>query len=359
MAQRDYYQVLGVARDASADQIKKAYRGLAMQFHPDRNPGNAEAEEQFKEATEAYEVLSNSERRGVYDQYGHAGLRGGAGAGFGQEFDLHDALRSFMGNFGDIFGMGGGREQDLSRGSDLRVRLRLNLVDVLEETERTIKLRRQVVCPPCAGSGAADGAQAITCTTCNGQGKVRRVERSLFGQFVNVGLCPECQGRGKLVTERCPGCRGEGRIKGEVSVEVRIPAGVESGNILNVPGEGDAGAHGGTPGDLQVLLEVVEPKGFERHGKDVVVDLSISPARAVLGGSVEVNTLEGSASFDIPSGTEPGTLLRMKGKGLPPLHGGNRGNQFVRVNLAVPRKVDRKIKKLYEEILEHEVRQGR
>ncbi len=351
MGERDYYEVLGVARDADAEVIKKAYRKLAMQYHPDRNPGDQEAEERFKEASEAYEVLSHDEKRSVYDQYGHAGLRGGAGGGFGG-FDINDALRGFMRDFGDMFGMGGmGGQQDLGRGSDLRVRLRITLDEVLNGVTRTLKVRRQVTCSTCDGGGGEDGAEATTCETCSGLGQVRRVQRSVFGQFVNVGPCPTCGGRGRVVKKRCRSCRGEGRVRGEAEVEAVIPPGVDTGNFLSLEGQGDAGTHGGGPGDLQILIEVEDSETFERHGQDLVVEHPVGPARAALGGDVVVPTLEGEASLKVPSGVQHGTLLRLKGQGLPPLHGGSRGNLFVRVAIQVPHKLDRREKKLYKELL--------
>ncbi len=357
-AQRDYYLVLEVDRDASPERIKKAYRVLAMKYHPDRNPGDAGAEERFKEATEAYEVLSDAEKRSLYDRYGHAGVRGGAGAGFtGMEFDLQDALRAFVRDFGDVFGMGmgmGGGRSDLDRGSDRRVQLTVDIQDVLNGAAKTLRVQHAVACEDCGGTGGEGGEAPVTCSLCKGSGRVQRVHRSFLGQFVNVGPCPQCGGRGKQQKRLCPTCRGEGRRNAQTEVEVEIPPGVSTGDYLNLPGKGDAGYQGGPPGDLQVLIEVREPEGFERHGRDVVSVLRVGPARAALGGKITVPTLEGTATLEVPAGVQHGTLLRMKGKGLPPVHGGARGSQFVRVELVVPEKLDKARKKLYQDLLERE-----
>lgn len=353
MAPRDYYEVLGVTRTADSVEIKKAYRVLALKFHPDRNPGDPAAEEKFKEATEAYEVLSHEEKRGLYDRFGHAGLKGGPAAGFGGfEFDLHDALRAFMRDFGDAFGMGGMGTRASDRGSDLRVRLAVTLEDMLHGVEKTLKIRRQVPCEACHGTGGEGGQPPETCSLCQGSGQVRRVERSFFGQFVNVGRCPQCGGRGRVVEEACGPCRGAGTVKGEATVKVEVPPGADTGDYLSLRGEGDAAPQHGEAGDLQVVIEVEAREGFERHGRDLLTEMSVSPARAALGGKVTVPTLEGTATLSVPSGVQHGTLLRLKGKGLPPLRGGGRGSQFVRVNVIVPKKLDKRRRKLYEELLE-------
>jgi molecular chaperone DnaJ len=268
------------------------------------------------------------------------------------EFDLHDALRSFMRDFGDVFGMGAAPRP--GRGADLRLTLRVSLLEVLRGTERTLEVRRHVVCTTCHGSGGKEGAAAETCNLCQGRGQVRRVQRSFFGQFVNVGPCPQCGGRGTFISEVCPECEGEGRIQGTARVEVEIPPGVETGNYLTVAGEGETGMRGDPPGDLQVFLEVEEPPGFERHGRDLITVLVLGPALAALGGKLPVPTLEGTATLTIPSGVQHGTLLRMKGKGLPPLHGGTRGSQLVRVEIAIPETLSRESRRLYQELLDLE-----
>jgi len=357
MPQRDYYEVLGVEKQATADGIKKAYRQLALKYHPDRNPGDAQAEEQFKEATEAYEILSHDDKRELYDRFGHAGVQRGAGGmgGFGVEFDVHDALRAFMRDFGDVFGMGGmGSSHEAGRGSDLRMRLQITLHDVLDGVVKKVKVRRQVPCETCSGTGGKDGQMPEVCSLCQGRGQVRRVQRSFFGQFVNVGACPECEGRGKQVREPCNQCNGDGTVRGEVMVEVDVPAGVDDGDYLALRGQGDSGRQGSAAGDLQVVIQIQEEPGFERHGQDLVAELGVGPGRAVLGWKVKIPTLDGLATLNVPPGVQPGTLLRMKKKGLPPLHGGNRGSQYVRVNVVVPERLDKKSKSLYRDLLEIE-----
>ena len=352
MNRRDYYEVLGVERDAVPADIKKAYRGLALKHHPDRKPGDPEAEARFKEATEAYEVLSHEEKRSVYDQYGHAGLRGAPMPGMGgMEFGLSDALRAFMRDFGDVFGMGETEPEALDRGSDLRVVLRVGLEDVVTGTTKTLKIRKATPCRTCGGTGGKDGVLPEICHVCQGRGRVQRVQRSFLGQFVSVGPCPQCGGRGRRVKEHCPACSGDGTVPGESQVKVEVPPGVETGDYLNLRGEGDAGAHGGPPGDLHVVMEVGGRNGFERHGRDLLIELAVGPARAALGGKVPVPTLDGTALLEIPAGVQPGTLLRLKGKGFPPRHGGARGSQLVRVVLHVPERLDKKRKKLFEELL--------
>ena len=350
---RDYYEILGIERDASPEEIKKAYRALALKYHPDRNPEDADAESHFKEATEAYEVLSHEEKRRIYDAYGHAGLRAGVSSMGGFEFGLSDALRAFMRDFGDIFGAET-EPEIVDRGADLQVAVRITLNDVVTGVTRTVKVRRTVTCDDCRGTGGKGGEEPEVCRLCHGRGRVQRVQRSFLGQFVSVGPCPECGGRGKRVRERCPGCGGRGTIPGKAEVEVQIPPGVESGDYLNLRGQGDAGARGAPSGDLHVLISVDPREGFERRGRDVVTEISIGPARAALGGKLTVPALEGSATIEIPSGVQPGTLLRLKGKGLPPRHGGPRGQQIVLVRVRIPERLNKAGRKLYEGLLEHE-----
>jgi molecular chaperone DnaJ len=348
MAARDYYEVLGVEREARLEEIKKAYRKLALQYHPDRNPDDPEAEARFKEATEAYEVLSDREKRGVYDRFGHAGLRGGSG--FGMEFDLHDALRAFMRDFGDMFG-GGVDPGARDRGGDRQETVRLTLDDVLHGVEKTVEVRRLLPCSTCNGTGAEGGKPADVCRLCQGRGQVRRVQRSFLGQIVQVGPCPQCGGRGTWVEHRCPECRGEGRLPETSRVAFTVPPGVSSGDYLTLRGQGDAGARGASAGDLLVRIEVKPDARFERHGKDLIAILRIGPARAALGGKVNVPTLEGEAAVEVPPGTQPDDILRLKGKGLPPLHGGSRGSQLLRVVVVIPRKPNRQTRKLYQDLL--------
>ncbi|NNF06949.1 MAG: molecular chaperone DnaJ [Candidatus Eisenbacteria bacterium] len=352
MSQRDYYEILEIERSATGAEIKKAYRVKALKFHPDRNPDNPEAEEKFKEATEAYEVLSDETKRGRYDQFGHAGVQGAAGGGFsGMEFDIHDALRSFMRDFGF-----GGREEaeNPGQGRSRQIRLGVTLLESAKGVEKRIRIRRAVSCENCHGNGTRDGREPDNCETCQGVGKVRRVQRSFLGQFVNVGPCPDCGGRGRSVNDPCPQCEGEGLENRNEEITIKVPKGVDTGDYLTLRGEGDRGVRGGPAGDLIVVMEVENPEGFERHGKDLLIELPISPARAVLGGKVQVPTLDGTATLSIPSGVQHDTLLRLKNKGMPALRGGGTGHQFVRVQISIPEKPDKKEKKMYEELLSFE-----
>jgi molecular chaperone DnaJ len=329
---RDYYETLGVERSATQAEIKKSYRLLALKF----------------------EVLSHEEKRRIYDRYGHAGLRPGYAAGFDTPFDLSDALRAFMRDFGDSFAMGGASPEEMGRGDDLRIEVQISLHEVVRGVRRTIQVAKAVACTSCGGSGGAKGEAPETCGTCRGTGQVRRVQRSFFGQFVNIGLCPSCRGRGRRVRTPCPECQGEGRVRGQVAHEVEIPPGVSTGDYLNLRGQGDAGAQGSRPGDLHVLIEVREEPGFERRERDLLTELAVSPARAALGGKITVPTLDGTATLDVPAGVQHGTLLRLKGKGLPGLRGGGRGSQLVRLSVRVPEKLDRESRKLYEKLLDLE-----
>ena len=350
---RDYYEILGVERDASNDDIKKAYRALALKYHPDRNPEDADAESRFREATEAYEALSHEDKRRIYDAYGHVGLRGGVSSMSGFEFGLSDALRAFMRDFGDIFG-GDAQPEVADRGGDVQVAARITLNEVVTGVTKTLKLRRGVTCKACHGTGGKDGEEPEVCHMCHGRGRVQRVQRSFLGQFVSVGPCPQCGGRGKRVREQCPDCHGYGTVTGKSEVKVEIPPGVESGDYLNLRGQGDAGARGAPPGDLHVIIQVESQEGFERHGRDLVTEITIGPARAALGGKLSVPALDGTTTIEIPSGVQPGALLRLKGKGLPPRHGGPRGHQIVRVQVRIPERLNKNDRKLYQDLLEHE-----
>ncbi|MDZ7291287.1 MAG: molecular chaperone DnaJ [candidate division KSB1 bacterium] len=359
MTKRDYYEILGVRRDASEEEIKKAYRKLAMQYHPDRNPGDHTAEERFKEAAEAYEVLRDREKRERYDRYGHAGIRGG---GFETvtdfEFDLADALRTFMseGIFGEFFGHGsGGRPRETKqRGNDLQVPLKLTLEEIATGVNKKIKLHKYVKCDSCAGTGSERGTQEAICPTCRGTGEMRQVSRSFFGQFINVTTCHHCHGEGRIVKNPCPDCRGEGRVQGEKTVTIDIPPGVATGNYLTVRGEGNVGPRGGPAGDLLVVIEEKEHPYFERHGDDILYDLPLSIPQAVLGGVVEVPTLNGKARLDIVPGTQSGKILRMRGKGIPHLNGYGSGDQLVRIVVWVPTKLSPKERELFEQLAETE-----
>ena len=363
MAKRDYYEVLGVERSAATDDIKKAYRKLALKHHPDKNPGDHEAEERFKEATEAYEVLRDQEKRTQYDQFGHAGMSGAGGAGgfdFSGGFDLSDALRAFMRDFGmggggfDFFGgsQGGGRRRGGARmrGRDLQIHLKLTLKEVSRETVKKIKVSRMVPCKECGGSGSAKGSERKTCPTCQGQGEIRQASRSLFGTFINVSACSTCGGEGTIVTDPCTKCRGDGRVKGTSSVEVKIPAGVSTGNYITLSGQGDSAPRGGVPGDLIIVIEEIEDKTFERHGFDILLDLPVSFSQLALGDKVEIRTLEGKAVLKIPAGTHSHKIFRLKGKGIQSLHGHGRGDQLVRLIAWTPQNISGEEKEAFENL---------
>jgi len=357
MAKRDYYEVLGVPRGAADDDIKKAYRKIAFEQHPDRNPGSKDAEAKFKQATEAYEVLRDPDKRARYDQFGHAGV-GGAGGPAGSYdfsgFDLADALRAFMREFGqsggggfeDIFMGGGGRGRD-RRGDDLRVRLPLTLEEVATGVEKRVRVKHLRACATCGGKG---GSGEKTCSQCQGRGQVRRVQQSIFGQFVNIAACPRCEGAGRTFKETCKSCAGDGRLHETETVSVQVPPGVAEGNFIPLRGLGDAGPRGGGPGDLIVLIEEKEHEVFERDGDDLHVDVPVSFPTAALGGKVEVTLLDGSkAAVAVASGTPTGQVVRLRGKGLPSLRG-SRGDLLARIVVWVPERLGGAEKKLLEEL---------
>jgi molecular chaperone DnaJ len=363
-AMRDYYDVLGVARTATADEIKKAYRRLAMQHHPDRNPGDLAAEEKFKEAAEAYEVLSDPEKRARYDRFGKAGVSGAAGGypGGGAGFrDISDIFAAFSDIFGadvrdaDPFGRAGRRRGRGRPGSDLRVRLALTLEEISEGVERQIKVRKYVACSVCEGSGAEGGEAGFeTCRSCRGSGEFRQVSNSFFGQFVNVQPCPQCQGEGRVVVRPCASCQGEGRLRGEETISVDVPAGVVDGHYLQIRGGGNAGQRGGPPGALRVEIDEQPHPHFSREGLDVVHELRLSFPDAALGAEVEVPTLRGRAKLQIDPGIQSGRVLRMRGRGLPEVGGGRRGDQLVHVQVWTPRALTPEHRELLERLREDE-----
>lgn len=358
---RDYYEILGVAKNADGDTIKKAYRKLALQYHPDRNDGDKESEELFKEATEAYEILRDADKRAAYDRFGHAGVRGGArggpGGGF-QGFDFSDALNVFMRDFGgfnfeDLFaGQRGGRGR--RKGADVRVRMPLTLDEVAKGVKRTLKIDLASDCDTCGGTGAAEGSEPVTCTTCNGAGQVRRLQQSLLGQMVTVGTCPECGGSGTTIEKPCPDCRGTGVRRAPREVEVEVPPGVSSGDYLTVRGKGNSGGRGAEPGDLIVVLDVEEDPRFVRDGADLVHELRVTFSQAALGTEIDVPTVDGTATIEIPAGTQPGRLLRMRGRGLPHLRGGGRGDQIVRITVWVPTSLSEEQERVVRQLAEVE-----
>lgn len=358
----EYYERLGVARDASTEEIKKAYRKLALKYHPDRNEGSKDAEARFKEVTEAYEVLRDPDKRATYDRYGPQGLKGGPGGGFGG-FDFADAIEVFMRDFGgfggfeEIFGgMRGGRPRghESTRGQTLRVRLPITLSDVAKGVSKKIRVGVLDECEECQGSGAAPGTSPADCPQCGGSGEERHVQRSVFGQFVSVGPCRTCGGEGKVIAEPCPRCRGDGRIRTEREVEVEIPQGVGSENFLTLRGQGSVGPRGGPRGDIIVLLDVQDDPRFIRDGKNLLYELPITFAQAALGDELEVPTVDSVASLSIPSGVQSGDVLRLRGQGLPGLHGNGKGDQLVRVRVWTPRRLNKEQERLFMELLEVE-----
>ncbi len=361
MAKRDYYEVLGVGREASEGEVKSAYRKLALKYHPDRNQGNAEAEELFKEASEAYEVLSDGDKRAQYDRYGHAGVEGNFGGGGFQWSDFSHAS-DFQDIFGDIFDSffgGGGRRRGPAgppRGRDLKIKVSLSLAEIMTGVEKQINLTRFQGCDTCSSTGAAPGASREKCTTCGGVGQVQQVARTLFGQQMTVAACPACGGEGSTVSERCGDCSGEGRVRGQTRLTVRIPAGVQEGNYIPLRGQGEVGPRGGPAGDCLVFIEEKEDAKFTRDGNDIILQLPVSFAQAALGAEVEVPTLQGQAVLKIPAGTQAGRVFRMARKGLPDVNGRGVGDQLVQVLLWTPQDLNREERVLFEELakLEHE-----
>lgn len=357
---RDYYEVLGVERNANADEIKKAYRKAAIKYHPDKNPGNKEAEDKFKEAAEAYDVLSNPDKRARYDQFGHAGMSGAAGGaggfgGFGGGFSMDDIFSQFGDIFGGHFGggfrsSGGGRR--VNRGSDIRVKVRLTLEEISEGVTKKLKINKTVACDKCGGKGAKDASSYKTCPTCNGTGYVTRVENTFFGRMQTQGVCPTCGGEGKTITTPCDKCKGEGTLRGQEVIEINIPAGVGEGMTLTVSGKGNAAHHGGVNGDLLVLIEEEPNEELIRDGNDLIHNLNITVTTAILGGTVEVPTVGGRAKIKIAPGTHAGKVLRLGGKGLPDVNGYGRGDELIVVDITIPSKLTSEEKKLVEKLSE-------
>ncbi len=352
MAKRDYYEVLGVNRDASSEDIKKAYRRLARQYHPDFNPDNKLAERKFKEVKEAYDVLSDPQKRENYDRFGHedpmGGGFGGAQNGFGFDFSgfgVEDIFDSFFGG-----GFTRRRSSGPERGGDLRYNLEMTLEEAFRGGTREITVPRTELCPECGGSGSRPGSRPETCTVCGGSGQQQFARNTPFGSFVTRQTCNACGGKGKVVKDPCPSCRGQGRVVKERKIEIKIPPGVDSNSRLRVPGGGDAGLKGGSPGDLYVFISVKPHRSFRREGDDIIYQLSISMIQAALGVELEIPTLDGPAELRIQEGTQPGTLLRLRGKGMPRLRGGGRGDQRVQIKVVVPKRLGRQQKELLQEM---------
>ena len=358
MSKRDYYDILGISRNATADEIKKAYRKLAIKYHPDKNPGDKEAEDKFKEAAEAYEILSNQEKRQRYDQFGHAGTSGAGGYGGGMN------MEDIFSQFGDIFGggspfesfFGGGGQtrggRRTARGSNLRIKVKLTLEEIAKGSEKKIKVNKQVVCKTCDGSGAKDKSAFHTCATCGGTGAIRRVTNTILGQMQTTSTCPTCNGEGTTITSKCNVCHGDGVVRGEETISINIPAGVSEGMQLSMSGKGNAAPRGGIPGDLIILIEEVPHEYLKREGNNVVYDLHISFTDAALGSSVEVPTIDGKAKIKIDPGTQGGKILRLKGKGVPEVNSYHRGDQLIYVNIWTPKALSREERDLLEKLQE-------
>ncbi|MCR5555492.1 MAG: molecular chaperone DnaJ [Bacteroidales bacterium] len=358
MEKRDYYEVLGVQKDASAEDIKKAYRQLALKYHPDRNPGDKTAEEKFKEAAEAYEVLSDPQKRSRYDQFGHAGMSGNGFSDFGG-MNMQDIF-SHMGSIFEDLGIGGfsgfgggfgGGRNRVQKGSNIRIKVKMTLEDIAKGVEKNIKVQKNIVCNECHGTGAKSADAIKTCPTCHGRGIVTRVQQSIFGQMQMQSECPNCHGTGKIITDKCSHCGGNGVVKGEDIINVKIPAGVSDGMQLSIRGKGNA-IGGGEPGDLLVLVEEEKHSRFERDGNNIYEEFNISFPLAVLGGTVEIPLLEGKAKVKIAPGTQSSTLLRLNGKGLPDLRGYGQGDLIVNINVVVPKRITKEEKAMIEKMME-------
>ncbi len=364
MSKRDYYDVLGVAKNSSQEEIKKAYRKLAIKYHPDKNPDDHTAEDKFKEAAEAYEILSNPEKKQRYDHYGHAGV-GGAGGGGGYGGGGMN-MEDIFSQFGDIFGGGGGggspfesffggqqsrsSGRRVAKGSNLRIKVKLTLEEIAHGAEKKIKVNKQVVCKTCDGSGAKDKSSVSTCKTCGGSGSVRRVTNTILGQMQTTSTCPTCNGSGSQITSKCTSCHGEGTVRGEETISINIPAGVSDGMQLSMSGKGNAAPNGGIPGDLIILIEETPHETLKREGNNIVYDLHLSIVDAALGYSAEVPTIDGKAKIKIEPGTQSGKLLRLKAKGIPEVNSYHRGDQIIHVNIWTPKALSSEERTILEKL---------
>ena len=358
-SKRDFYEILGVSKSASADEIKKAYRKVAMQFHPDRNPGDKPSEEKFKEAAEAYEILSDQDKRAQYDRFGHSafGQGRGGGGGFGgmNTEDIFSQFGDVFGDdmFGNFFGGGGrsrGGKSKGIRGSNLRIKIKVNFEEIAKGATKTVKVKKYVSCSTCNGSGAKDKNSMQTCGTCGGNGQVRRVQNTFLGQMQTVTTCPACNGEGSTITNKCTACKGEGRVYGEETVTLDIPAGVQDGMQLSMSGKGNTGERGGPAGDLIILIEEEEHEQLQRDGLNVAFDLHVSFPDAVFGTQVEVPTIDGRAKIKIPPGTQSGKIFRLKGKGFPSINSHEKGDQLIHVNVWTPQHVSSEEKDILEKM---------
>ncbi|MFM9951557.1 MAG: molecular chaperone DnaJ [Saprospiraceae bacterium] len=363
MAKRDFYEVLGVTKNASADEIKKAYRKQALEHHPDRNPNNKAAEDKFKEAAEAYEVLSDADKKARYDRYGHAGVSDQGGGGYSSSggMTMEDILRQFGSMFGDSggfgedpFGRGGGAQRPAGgqRGSNLRIKVSLSLEEISSGVTKKIKVRKHVTCNVCSGSGAKDSSSVKTCGTCRGSGYVRQVRNTFLGQMQTTSPCPTCSGSGTVISAFCGNCKGDGRMYAEETIDIEIPGGVEENMQLSMRGKGNAGVKGGPPGDLLISIEETKHEFLQRDGMNLIFDLYINFADAALGTSIEVPTIDGRVKIKIPAGTQSGKMFRLKDKGLPSVQSHGRGDEIVHVNVWTPKKLNDEEKRLLEKLRE-------
>ena len=360
MAKRDYYEVLGVQKGASAEEIKKAYRKLAVKYHPDKNPGNKEAEEKFKEAAEAYSVLSDETKKARYDQFGHAGVDGAGpdfSGGFGNLNDiLNDLFGGGFGGFSGFGGFGGGfgggqRQQRVHRGRDIRVRVKLTLEEIAHGVEKEISIEKSVPCPDCGGRGAKNSSDVKTCPACNGTGQVQRVVNSFLGQTVTYSTCQQCGGEGKIISNPCRTCNGTGLVRQRETIKVKIPAGVEAGMQLTIQGEGHAAKNNGINGDLLVVIEEQEHKDLKREGNNLFYTKVVSITDAILGADVEVPCVDGTVKVKVEPGTQSGTVVRLRGKGLPTVNGyGGVGDLYVKIAVWIPKKLNRDEKEIVESL---------
>jgi len=360
MAKKDFYEILEVGKSATAEEIKKAYRKQAIQNHPDKNPGDNAAEERFKEAAEAYEVLSDPEKRQKYDQYGHAAFENGGGGG---GFHGHMTMDDIFSQFGDIFGGfggfsgfggfgggGGGRGGGVPRGSNLRVKVKLNLQEVANGVEKKIKVKKYVACEVCSGSGAKNGTAKSSCTTCHGSGQVTRVTNTFLGQMQTASACPTRHGEGSVIRQKCEACYGEGIVKKEEVIKINIPAGVAEGMQVKMSGKGNAARRGGMNGDLMVVIHEEEHPDLKRDGSDLLYTLYLSVPQAMLGSTVEIPTVEGRVKIKIEAGTQPGKILRLRGKGVPEVNGYGKGDLLVQITVWIPKQIEKEEKKIFEKL---------
>jgi molecular chaperone DnaJ len=355
MAKRDYYEILEVSKNATQEEIKKAYRQQALKHHPDRNPGKKESEEKFKEAAEAYEILSDQQKRARYDQFGHAGVGGSNGGFSGHGMTIEDIFSQFGDIFGDFgFGGFGGRTRGgghrVNKGTNLRLKVKLNLEEIYNGVEKKLKVSKYVVCDECSGTGASGGNAYSNCSTCRGSGHVTRVTNTFLGQMSSTQVCPTCEGEGKIITSKCPKCSGEGVLRGHEVISVKIPAGVAEGMQLAVSGKGNAARRGGVNGDLLVIIEEEEHPELVREGNDLLFSLNLSFAQAAMGGQLEVPTIDGRVKIKIEPGTQPGKILRLKGKGLPEVNSYGHGDLLVSINVWIPKNLSKDERKVLEKL---------